>query len=265
LEKGDARFDIEKEILGFMINGATRTLRLSETKAQSIAKEITNMLRKTNVPLKRFRSLLSRLQHAARILPAAKGLFSPSNKAMKGDPKQVGVKQAGNVQPALLNFRHLMLALASRPTDVSKLAECDPEMAGSCDTSAAGAGGVWVVSCGVQPTVWRVEWLHKVVQPHRSDKLTNSVLEMAAMLLQCLAAEQSRPMGGCHTAIWSDNSPATSWSTKMANKAATPIASGVGHASTHNQAGAPHSGPLCRHTQPVGRCCVSIFYKVSPR
>jgi hypothetical protein len=87
VEKRDAKFDIEKEILGFMINGSTRTVWLSETKAQSIADEITNILRKTNVPLKQFRSLLGRLPHAARILPAAKGLFSPLNKATKGDPK----------------------------------------------------------------------------------------------------------------------------------------------------------------------------------
>jgi hypothetical protein len=31
-------------------------------------------------------------------------------------------------------------------------------------------------------------------------------------------------MARCHTAIWSDNSPATSWSAKMADKATTPIA-----------------------------------------
>jgi hypothetical protein len=39
-----------------------------------------------------------------------------------------------------------------------------------------------------------------------------------------LVAEQIRPMERCHTAMWSENSPATSWSTKMADKATTPIA-----------------------------------------
>jgi hypothetical protein len=34
LEKGDARFEIEKEILGFLINGADHTVRLSSVKAQ---------------------------------------------------------------------------------------------------------------------------------------------------------------------------------------------------------------------------------------
>jgi hypothetical protein len=87
LEKGDARFEIEKEILGFLINGAERTVRLSDTKAKSIADDITKLLKKSHVSLKRFRSMLGRLQHAARILPAAKGLFSPLNKATRGEPK----------------------------------------------------------------------------------------------------------------------------------------------------------------------------------
>jgi hypothetical protein len=47
---------------------------------------------------------------------------------------------------------------------------------------------------------------------------------MAAIVLQYLVAEQMRPLEKCHTAIWSDNSPAASWSTKMADKASTPIA-----------------------------------------
>jgi hypothetical protein len=87
LEKGDARFDIEKEILGFTLNGADRTVRLSEAKAQAMADEIAKILRKSHVSLKRSRSLLGRLQHAARVLPAAKGMFSPLNKATQGDPE----------------------------------------------------------------------------------------------------------------------------------------------------------------------------------
>jgi hypothetical protein len=88
LEKGDARFDIEKDILGFTLNGADRTVRLSEAKAQAMADEIAKILRKSHVSLKRFRSLLGRLQHAARILPAVKDMLLPLNKATKGIRKK---------------------------------------------------------------------------------------------------------------------------------------------------------------------------------
>ena len=59
LEKGDARFDIEKEILGFLINGVDCKVQLSESKAKSIAEDTTKLLRKSHVSLKRFRSVLS--------------------------------------------------------------------------------------------------------------------------------------------------------------------------------------------------------------
>jgi hypothetical protein len=224
LEKGDARFNIEKEILGFIINGADWTIRLSVDKAQAIADEIAKILRKTHVPLKRFRSLLGRLQHAAWIVPAAKGLFSPLNKATQGDPSEVGVGKRSEARAALLDLRHLVLTLASHPTHVSELGEYEPDIAGTCDASAAGAGGIWV-GYGIQPTVWRVKWPPDVVQAYQTGKLTNSDLEIAAsVLLQYLVAQQLCPMERCHTAIWSDNTPATSWSTKMADKASSPIA-----------------------------------------
>jgi hypothetical protein len=62
------------------------------------------------------------------------------------------------------------------------------------------------------------------IQLYRDGALTNSDLEKAGVLMQYLVAEQVHPMERCHISIWSDNSPATSWSTKMADKATTPIA-----------------------------------------
>jgi hypothetical protein len=223
LEKGDARFDVEKEILGFTLNGADRTVRLCEAKAQAMADKIAKILRKSHVSLKRFRSLLGRLQHAARILPAAKGMFSPLNKATKGDPKEVGIGKRSEARAALIDLRHLIMTLSARPTHVSELVEYDPKLAGTRDASSAGVGGVWI-GYNVQPTVWRLEWPQDVVELYQKGSLTNSDLEMAAVLLHYLVAEQLRPMERCHTAIWSDNSPAVSWSTKMADKVTTLIA-----------------------------------------
>jgi hypothetical protein len=69
-----------------------------------------------------------------------------------------------------------------------------------------------------------MEWPQDVVELHREGSLTNSDLEMAAVLMHYLVAEQLRPTERCHTAIWLDISPAVSRSTKMADKATTPIA-----------------------------------------
>jgi hypothetical protein len=223
LEKGDARFNVEKEILGFLINGVDRTVHLSEVKMDALAKEIVTVLRKTHVPFKRFRSLLGELQHAARIIPAAKGVFSPLNKATRGEPSRVGLGANSEVRAALLDLKHVILSLASRPTHVSELAEHEPQMAGTCDASSEGAGGVWI-GYGAKPAAWRLKWPAEVVELYRQGQLTNSDLEMAAVLLQHLVAERLRPLRHCHAAIWSDNTPTVSWSTKMADKATAPVA-----------------------------------------
>jgi hypothetical protein len=71
LAKGDARRDPTKEILGYWLDGVNRTIQLPPSRTEDLLKEVKNILKKRRVPLKRFRSLAGRLQHAARILPAA--------------------------------------------------------------------------------------------------------------------------------------------------------------------------------------------------
>ena len=55
------------------------------------------------------------------------------NKTTIGDPSQVGVEKTSEVRAALLDLRHIVLTLASRPTHASKLVEYKPELAGTCD------------------------------------------------------------------------------------------------------------------------------------
>ena len=140
----------------------------------------------------------------------------------------------------------------------------DPELASTCDASAAGAGGVWV-GYQMQPTVWRLEWPQDMVHLYRKRTLTNLDLEMAALLLQYIVAEQIRRMNLhrmnlSHTAIWSDDSPATSWSTKMIDKATTPIAGQLLQALDMPQRRIRSS--LLKH---IGRHCLAVILKLSPR
>jgi hypothetical protein len=64
--------------------------------------------------------------------------------------------------------------------------------------------------------------------------------------------------------VWSDNTPAASWSTKMADKASTPIAGQLlralaSHAATYEPLGSPHRDPLCWVTKPPGRHGFPLF------
>jgi hypothetical protein len=71
LANRDARCDTKKEILGYWLNGVDHTIQLPPSQATDLLKEGRAMLKKQRVPSKRFRSLMGRLQHTARILPLA--------------------------------------------------------------------------------------------------------------------------------------------------------------------------------------------------
>ena len=108
LEKGDARWDTTKEVLGYILEGKERTVRLPKDKANALVKEVRAILTKQRVARKRFRSVVGRLQHAARILPVAKSVFTPLNNAMKGEPPMVGIGRQGDVRYSLLDAAALV-------------------------------------------------------------------------------------------------------------------------------------------------------------
>jgi hypothetical protein len=141
LKRGDAQWNPIKEVLGYELNGIDRTIQLPKAKSEALLKELRKVLRKQRIPLKRFRSLVGRLQHAARILPAAKAFFTPMNEALRGLPSFVGLSRHGEVRQALLDTGTMVQELARRPTHVSELVAHDFDFVGFCDASAFGAGG----------------------------------------------------------------------------------------------------------------------------
>jgi hypothetical protein len=112
LLKGDARWDPIKEVLGYELNGRDRTVRLPAQKAEALLKELRKSLRKQRLPLKRFQSLVGRLQHAARILPSSKAFFTPMNDALRGLPNFISLSRQGEVREALLDAGVLVQELA---------------------------------------------------------------------------------------------------------------------------------------------------------
>jgi hypothetical protein len=230
--KGDGRWDTQKEILGYLLDGIHRTVQLPPTRAADLLKEIRSILKKQRVPLKRFRSIAGRLQHAARILPSARAFFTPINAAFRGLPTYVGLSRHGEVRHALIDIASVIRDLAGRPTHVSELVQGQLAHIGFCDASAFGAGGVWFGGdTQMEPIVWRIEWPTDITKAVVTDQnptgtLTNSDLEMAGVLLHeaVLEAHLGPAMKGTQIAIGCDNSPAVAWSTRMASRSTSPIA-----------------------------------------
>jgi hypothetical protein len=232
LGKGDARWDTHKEILGYWLDGRARTVQLPPSRADALLKELKSILKKKRIPLKRFRSIAGRLQHAARILPAAKAFFTPINNALRGFPTFIGLSRHGEVRRALLDIAVLIRNLASRPTHVRELVQNSLDYVGYCDASGFGAGGVWFGGeKHLQPIVWRIQWplditTALVSTSNPNGTITNSDLEMAGVLLHEAVLEHTLgdDMLGAQMAIGCDNSPAVAWTTRMATRSESPIA-----------------------------------------
>lgn len=236
LEKGDGIFLTKKVILGFAFHGSDRTVTLPPAKALAIVLQTRQLLRKTTCARKRFQSVVGKLRHAASILPAGKGLFSPINDALQGSLPRIGLGQQSDVRQTLLDLISLIQSLASRPTHICELLPDDPEYIGFCDASAAGAGGVWFAPCFTDtnlctftPRVWRLPFPADITASvvsvsNPSGTLTNSDLELAALLLHVLVLETIAKLWRCHIAAYSDNTPTVAWVERMASRSKCPIA-----------------------------------------
>jgi hypothetical protein len=86
LQRGDARWHHEKEILGFLVDGKNKTVRIPKAKATDIVSELGRILKKKSFQLRCYRRVVGKLHHVALIMPGLKGLFSPLNKALQGEP-----------------------------------------------------------------------------------------------------------------------------------------------------------------------------------
>ena len=229
LEAGDAQWAPTKELLGFVFNGTTRTVHLTQRKATSIAEVTAQLLKKNRAALHKFQSVVGKMRHVTTILPAARGLFTPLNRAMRGAPTMVALSAKGDVRAALLDLRQLVLKLAARPTHVNEiLLPAAPHYIGYCDASAFGAGGVWFSGTSPLPeTVWRLQWPRDITaavisESNPTGALTNSDLEMAAVVLHLSTLESVVPtLRHRHVFVHSDNTPSVAWVTKMATKTAT--------------------------------------------
>jgi hypothetical protein len=230
LERGDGQWHHEKDILAFIIDGDAKTVRISESKADNIVHEIRQILKKKRVQLKRYRKIVGKLRHVALIMPGTKGMFSPINKALKGDPSMIGLGKESEVRAALLDLAVLVQDLCKRPTHIKELIPGGNHYTRYCDACATGAGGVWMSGeASLPPIVWRMPFDLAVSSQVVSDKnlhgrLTNSDLEMAAVLMQYMILQQHVDLQYVRAGVFSDNTPTVAWSKRMADKSQYPTA-----------------------------------------
>jgi hypothetical protein len=229
---GDGVWAVRKEILGWIFDGILRTMELPPEKIERIMASLDTAIAHKRLPLKDFRTLLGKLQHASTAMPAGKCILTPLYKFVESqkDRRVLYFSKEPIVLEALRDIRILLRESTSRPTHVRELVPDLPAYIGFCDACKRGAGGVWISgSKNIRPVVWRVEWpadiqARLVSWSNPQGDLTINDLEMAGLLLQYLVLEQLVPLKHEHVAAWCDNTSTVSWARRM-----TSSKSRIGH------------------------------------
>ena len=121
LEEGDGEWDVRKEILGWMFDGARRCIELPIKKLDTIISELNLILRMPATSYKRFERLVGRLRHAAIELPAGRRLCSPFNRTVAIQLVIVSLGEKGTVYGTLLDWTILLMNMHKRLAHVNEL------------------------------------------------------------------------------------------------------------------------------------------------
>jgi hypothetical protein len=232
LISGDGIWSVRKEVLGWIFDGIVRTMELPPAKVTSLLGTLSAAISSKRCPLKDFRTLLGKLQHAAMAMPAGKSILTPLHKFVEAnkDRRSLRFHNEPLVLEALRDIRILLREATSRPTHVRELVPGLPSYIGFCDACKRGAGGVWISgSKNIRPVVWRLPWpadIEARLVSFRNPKgdLTINDLEMAGLLLQYLVLELLVDLRHEHVAAWCDNTSTVSWARRM-----TSSRSRIGH------------------------------------
>ena len=221
VKRGEANWEVTKDVLGWLVDGDNRTVQLTPDKAKAYGDELKKLLRKKKIPLARFRKIVGKLRFAALCLPAGRALMTPLNMAMRGKPRDIGSGKHSEVHESLGDWLQLIKSLASRPTSVHELVAKSIDFYGYCDACKTGAGGVWLpFNTDLDPFIWRVQWPKDIVQQLGDyEGISISDAECAGVLLQQFALEcQVDDLVHKKALPFCDNTPAVSWVTRMASK-----------------------------------------------
>jgi hypothetical protein len=233
MAKGDATWSTVKTILGWIINTLDKTISLPEhrlLRLRAILSSIATTQRR--VSLKKWQQVLGELRSMALAIPAAIGLFSVLQEALKSsDGKRV--RLTTHTQAFLHDFRWLVEDVGSRPTEIAEIVpDAIPATKGACDASGLGLGGVHFVPLPdgrTLPMLWRQKWpasvpARLVSSSNPTGDVTNSELELAATIAQFDVLAQAVDIRSHTIHNLSDNSATVAWQRKGAASTSGPVA-----------------------------------------
>jgi hypothetical protein len=232
--KGDATWVTVNTVLGWILDTVAKTICLPAnclSRLRELLHSVSSVQKR--ISLKKWQQVLGELRSMATVIPAAIGLFSVLQEALKH--KTTGghrVRLARHTHAFLEDFRWLADDVTSRPTIISEIVpDVDPLTRGACDASTLGMGGVHFVPTkqGILPLLWRTPWpqalqYRLVSHDNPSGDVTNSEFELAASVAQMDVLAQHVDIREHIVHNLSDNSATVAWQRKGASSNVGPVA-----------------------------------------
>lgn len=239
VNKGDALFEISKEMLGLLLRGGTgkdRTVGLPANKRDRYVAAIDKALISPAYRLSKLQlqSILGKIQFASLALPAMRGYLTPINRAMvgKGEKDFIGLGKASELREVLTDLRTMLGWAHDRPSHISELVPCHlPHYYGTVDASGVGFGGTFLpCTRWMQPGVWRLALPADLSKAVTEGTLTMVDCEFAgyfiwSCLLTDLLKEEGLLVAGMNSHCMSDNSPTVGIVNRQATRALSPMPS----------------------------------------
>jgi hypothetical protein len=143
---GNGVWAARKEILGWMFDGLLRTVELPPEKVTKLLYALSSAISRKSLPLKEFRTLLRKLQHASLAMPAGKSILTLLHKFVETHKHQriLCFPKQPLILEALRDVRILLREATSRSTHIRELVPNLASCIGFCDACKRGAGGIWL-------------------------------------------------------------------------------------------------------------------------
>jgi hypothetical protein len=221
LAAGDCTWSTTKLILGWLLDTASRTLRLPQHKAHRLATLLSDFMALSRTSRKKWQQLLGELRHMATAIPGARYLFSILQHVLVQQPGP-RVRLSHLVKQSLQDWGVLATELATEQTPIQSLVPTPPTFLGTVDASGSGLGGCWIPT-PLAPTtsayIFRQAFPAHIQQElvsvaNPSGSITNSDLELAALVFGAALVRHLHPSQHASLLCASDNTATVTWTSK---------------------------------------------------
>jgi len=216
LAKGDAAFSTQKRILGWDIDTHMMTLSLPPHRLETLIDHISSFLPKKRTSRRLWQRLLGTLHSTTPALYGAEHLFSLLQHVLT-DQLRPRLRLSAIIKESLEDWLQLATTAVAHPVPLHTLVPRKPTILAATDASGIGMGGFWLSP--TQRCLWRAPFTATVrreliTATNVSGTLTNSDLELAALLTGAVHCAQNLPARYEHILLASDNTPAVAWANR---------------------------------------------------